>query len=234
MDRWIESDEEHSLADSLHHDAGSSLQYYVPTTLVYQSPTGLFLENIAIRPSSKLLLTSTASPTLHTLNLSSVNATLDEVYTLPNATGLTGIIEYQPDVYAVVASVLNITTLSPSGASISARRPPLRLALRASRKAPSSISGVPQSTLINGLSTIPGYRDFALAADLDLGAANEIAMGTDAVRMTIENAAMAPDAPVPAIGINDLHVHGGALYFANSQKGTFARVSIAVKSRGTR
>ncbi|KAJ7462546.1 hypothetical protein FB451DRAFT_1266958 [Mycena latifolia] len=75
-----------------------------PTQLVFQSATGQLLENLAVRPSSKLLITSTQSPTLYTLDPTAANATLDEVYTFPNANGLTGIAEYRPDVYAVVAS----------------------------------------------------------------------------------------------------------------------------------
>jgi hypothetical protein len=75
-----------------------------PTQLVFQSPTGQFLENIAVRPSSKLLITSVLSPTLYTLDPTAANATLDEVHTFPNGNGLTGIVESRPDVYAIVAS----------------------------------------------------------------------------------------------------------------------------------
>ncbi|KAJ7708542.1 hypothetical protein B0H14DRAFT_3024100 [Mycena olivaceomarginata] len=57
-------------------------------------------------------------------------------------------------------------------------------------------------------------------------------MSTGAVRIAIQDAAMAPGAPAPALGINGLHIHGSALYFTNSQQGTFARIPIAVQSKG--
>jgi sugar lactone lactonase YvrE len=57
-------------------------------------------------------------------------------------------------------------------------------------------------------------------------------MSTGAVRIAIQDAAMAPGAPAPALGLNGLHIHGSALYFTNSQQGTFARVPIAVGSKG--
>jgi hypothetical protein len=82
-------------------------------------PIGLFLENIAVRPSSaKLLLTSILSPTFHTLDPTAANATLDEVYTFPNPTALAGIAEYRPEVYAVVASELNNSTILAATASV--------------------------------------------------------------------------------------------------------------------
>ncbi|KAF8154999.1 hypothetical protein K438DRAFT_1777884 [Mycena galopus ATCC 62051] len=80
-----------------------------PTQLVFQSPTPVILENIVVRPSSKLLITSIQSSTLFTLDPDAANATLDEVCTFPNSTGLTGIVEYKPDVYAVVTSIFNVT-----------------------------------------------------------------------------------------------------------------------------
>ncbi|KAJ7676358.1 hypothetical protein B0H17DRAFT_1334482 [Mycena rosella] len=190
-----------------------------PTTLVYQSPTGLYLENIAVRPCSKLLLTSALSPTLHTLDPSSANTTFDEVYSFPNATALFSIIEYQPDVYAVVAA--NAVAI-------------WRVDFHSKTPIATRIAGIPQSTLINGLSSVPGHPDLVLAADSDLGAAYEITMSTGAVRIAIQDAAMAPGAPAPALGINGLHIHGSALYFTNSQQGTFARIPIAVESKGVR
>ncbi|KAJ7121376.1 hypothetical protein C8R44DRAFT_876779 [Mycena epipterygia] len=123
-----------------------------PTTLVYQSPTGFFLENIAVRPCSKLLLTSVLSPTLHTLDPTSANATLDEVYTFPNATALTGIVEYQPDVYAVAVSTLNITTRRADLGSVSI----WRINFTSNIPVATRIAGILQSTIINGLSTVPG------------------------------------------------------------------------------
>jgi hypothetical protein len=202
--------------------APGSVVANLPTQILYQSPTGLFLENIAVRPSGKLLLTSVLSPTLHNLDTAAANATLDEVYTFPNATALTGITEYRPDVYAVVASELNVSTISAAPGSIAiwsvdftSGAPIAKIAAR-----------IPRSTLTNGLSTASGRPDIVLAADSDLGAAYEIDMRTGAVRVLIQNAALAPGAPPPALGINGLHPHGGSLYFTNSALNTFGRVSL--------
>ncbi|KAJ6561599.1 hypothetical protein B0H19DRAFT_1068354 [Mycena capillaripes] len=81
-----------------------------PKQVIGQTPNSLFLENIAVRASSELLLTSVASSTLFTFNPTAINGTFDPIYTFPNANGLTGIAEYRPGVFAVVAAILNLTT----------------------------------------------------------------------------------------------------------------------------
>ncbi|KAF7362766.1 hypothetical protein MVEN_00626300 [Mycena venus] len=196
-----------------------------PTQLVYQSPTGVFLENIAVRPSSKFLITSTQSPTLFTLDPGAANATLDEIYTFPNSNGLTGIVEYRPDVYAVVASVLNVTAASATRGSVVIWSVDLTSGVPIAKP----VARIPQSTLTNGLSSVPGHPDLVLAADSDLGAAYEVNMRTGAVRVKVHGPALAAGAPAPpALGINGLHIErDGLLYFTNSQQGTFARVPLS-------
>ncbi|KAJ7466497.1 hypothetical protein FB451DRAFT_1000092, partial [Mycena latifolia] len=184
-------------------------------------------ENLAVRPSGKLLLTSVVSSVLHTLDPASPNATLEEVYTFSNSTGLTGIVEYQPDVYAVVASTLNLTTRRADPGSVAV----WRIDLTCTPAAATRLAVVPQSALLNGLSAVPGAPHLVLAADSYLGAVYAIDMRTGAARVALQDAAMAPGAPAPALGINGLRVRGGALYFTNSERGTFARVPLAVHDR---
>ncbi|KAJ7203834.1 hypothetical protein GGX14DRAFT_501367, partial [Mycena pura] len=207
-----------------------------PTKLLFQTPNGQWLENLAVRPSSKLLITSTVSPTLYTFDPAAANATLDEVFTFPDANGLTGIAEYRPDVYAVVAGELNTTSATAAPGSVviwsldftSGGPPTTRRAAR-----------IPQSVLANGLSVVPGDPDLVLAADSVLGLAFEVNVRTGAVRVLIQDAAMTPigpSGPPPALGINGLHVRAGILYFTNSQRGTFSRVPLgsgAVQELGT-
>jgi hypothetical protein len=79
-----------------------------PPQVIFQSSVSL--DNIAVRASSDLLLTSFTSPTLFTFDPKSTNGTLALVHTFRNATTLTGITEYRPGVFAVLSSALNATT----------------------------------------------------------------------------------------------------------------------------
>ncbi|KAK7039934.1 hypothetical protein R3P38DRAFT_3469246 [Favolaschia claudopus] len=207
----------------------------LPTRLIYESPTGLFLEGIAVRPSGQLLLTSVVSPTLYTLDPTSPNPTLDEVYTFPNATSLNGIVEYAPDTFALVVSSLSTTEVatpldsvviySISFPSTSSNQPIITPAAR-----------IPCSTMTNGISTHPGDPSLILAADSHLGVAWEVNMLTGAVRIALHDAALEPGltAPWPGLGINGLRAHTSAsnlfLYFTNSASGTFARVLLAARA----
>ncbi|KAJ7053013.1 hypothetical protein C8F01DRAFT_1065276 [Mycena amicta] len=194
-----------------------------PTSLLYQSPTGLVLENIAVRASSQLLITSTVSPTLHTLDPHTPNATLNALYTFPNATGLTGIAEYAPDVFAVVASVLNTTSRTEEPGSVVI----WRVDFTAHSHGPTA-RPIANVTPTNGLSAVPGLPDVVLTADSADGAVYAVNMRTGDVSLVIRDVLLAPTATA-TLGINGLHVHEGFLYATNSGRGTFLRVPLAVR-----
>ncbi|KAJ6545536.1 hypothetical protein B0H19DRAFT_847120, partial [Mycena capillaripes] len=198
-----------------------------PTQLIYQSPTPVILENIVVRPSSKLLVTSIQSPTLFTLDPGAANATLDEVYTFPNSTGLTGIVEYKPDVYAVVTSIFNVTAAAAIRGSVIIWSVDLTSGSPVAKPA----ARIPQSTLTNGLASFPGHPDLVLASESYLGVVYEVNMRTGAVHVKIRGPALAPGPPAPPaipIGINEIRVgRDGLLYFTNSLQGTFARVPLS-------
>jgi hypothetical protein len=195
-----------------------------PSKVIYQSPNSLFLENIAVRASSDLLLTSVASPTLFTLDPHTINGTLGAVHTFPNATSLTGITEYRPGVFAVAASVTNATTrLAVPGSVViwsvdfNVRDPTAR-----------ALSTLPNNASANGITSVPGLPDILLAADSAAGAVWQINACTGTSRLVIQDASMLPNAPPPALGINGLHVREGSLYFSTSGQGTLSRVALKI------
>ncbi|KAJ7739977.1 hypothetical protein DFH07DRAFT_70660 [Mycena maculata] len=202
----------------------SSLLVPLPTQLIFQS--SLFLENIAVRTSSDLLLTSVESSTLHNLNPFTVNGTLAPVHTFSNSTAISGIAEYRPGVFAVVASVLNTTIRRAVPGSVVLWSVDFNQAVAAVNK----IGTLPDLTGANGLTSIPDAPDTLLAADSASGAVWQMNTRTGASRLVIQDPSMLPGAPAPALGINGLHVHGGFLYFTNSQLGTFSRVPLKIES----
>ncbi|KAK7057926.1 hypothetical protein R3P38DRAFT_2599518 [Favolaschia claudopus] len=195
-----------------------------PTKLLYQPPTGLFIENIAVRPNSKLLLTSVLSPTLHTFDPTIINSTYDEVFTFPNATGLTGIAEYRPDVYAVAASIINFETQSEEPGSV------VIWSVDFTSKIPRfrAVAHFPATTpvVINGLTAVPGSPDIVLAADSSPGGVYEINMRSGAIRKKFQDVLMTPTGPPPPLGINGLHIHHNFLYFTNSARGALYRMPL--------
>ncbi|KAF7350683.1 hypothetical protein MSAN_01629100 [Mycena sanguinolenta] len=202
----------------------TAASFTFPTRPVFQS--GLFLENLAVRPNGKLLITSPLSSTLHMLDPTVENPTFDEVHTFPNVT-LLGIAEVQPDVYGIIALMFaNTTTISAVPGTIAIWRVNL-----SSGGAPvvDKAADVPDGVFLDGLSTVSGEPDLVLAADSFAGLVWQINLRTGAVRVAAQDEAFAAGAPAPAFGINGLHIRGGDLYFTNSQKKTFSRVPISVR-----
>ncbi|KAJ7878535.1 hypothetical protein B0H14DRAFT_2711416 [Mycena olivaceomarginata] len=194
------------------------------TRLVLQSPTGLFLENLAVRPNGKLLITSPDSSTLYMLDPTAENPTFDEVHTFPNVT-LSGIAEVQPDVYGIITLVLNATTISAVPGTIAIWRVDLS---SGGPPVVNKAADVPDGMFLDGLGAVPGEPDLVLGADTAAGRVWQINLRTGVVRIAAQDDAFAPGASAPAFGINGLHIRGGDLYFTNSQKKTFSRVPISV------
>ncbi|KAJ7284006.1 hypothetical protein C8J57DRAFT_1294134 [Mycena rebaudengoi] len=213
----------------------TSLTATLSTKLIYQSPTGLFLENIAVRPCSNLLLTSLLSPSLLTLDPTATVPTLDTVFSFPNSTGLTGIVEYRPDVYAVVAAQLNITTARDAPGSASVWSVDMTDSARPRVK---KITSLPTLTdgIFNGVTTVAGRPDVVLVAESVSGSVWEINTLTGASRIAIQDESMAPgttEAPI-VLGINGVRTYGDALYFTNTLRRTFSRVPLDVRGAHVR
>ncbi|KAJ7640689.1 hypothetical protein DFH06DRAFT_1334407 [Mycena polygramma] len=80
------------------HAKPTSKEATFSSRVIYQSPDSLFIENLAVRASSELLLTSVASPTLFALDPTTINGTLQPVHTFGNTNSLSGITEYHSGV----------------------------------------------------------------------------------------------------------------------------------------
>ncbi|KAJ7732460.1 hypothetical protein B0H16DRAFT_1581531 [Mycena metata] len=203
----------------------AAASFTLPTRLVLQSPGGLFLENAAVRPNGKLLITSPFSSTLHMVDPTAANPTFDEVHTFPNVT-LLGIAEVKPDVYGIVALVLNDTTVRAVPGTVAIWRIDLS---SGGPPVVNKAAHIPDAMFLDGLGVVPGEPDLVLGADAAAGRIWQINLRTSVVRIAAQDDAFASGAPAPALGINGLHVRDGDLYFTNSQKKTFSRFSISLR-----
>lgn len=199
--------------------------------VIFQS--SVLLENIAARASSELLLTSFSSPTLFTLDPQTTNRTLSPVHTFPNATALTGIAEYHPGVFAVVASVINTATFRAALGSVVV----WSIDLNTHTPTVHAICALPTVEGPNALTALPGHPDIILMADSIAGGVWQINTGTGKAQLAIQDALMQPDGPAPALGINGVHVRKlepDTVYFSNSKAGTLARVAVCVEGGNLR
>ncbi|KAJ7900431.1 hypothetical protein B0H13DRAFT_2234172 [Mycena leptocephala] len=194
-----------------------------PSQVIFQTPDSFFFENIAVRVSSELLLTSAVSPTLFSLDPTTVDSSLNPVHTFPNANALTGIIEYRPNMFAVIASIINVTTRQWTPGSIVV----WSVDFTATTPKVHALGALTDAKAANGITALPGQPDTLLISDSIAGAVWQINAHTERSRLAIQDPSMLPGAT--ALGINGLHVRDTYLYFTNSQQQLFGRVPLAVK-----
>jgi hypothetical protein len=195
---------------------------------IYTFPKNRFIENIAVRSNSDLLLTSFSAPTLFTLDPTASSPNVTILYTFPNSTGLGGITEISPDVFTIVSGVWDLANTRAIIGTLSIWTVNLRSPTLAVRH----ITGIVNSTIFNGLTRVPGSSKLVLAADSDIGAVWRVNIITGQYDIAFSDPLFAPvgSSPGSNLGINGIRAKGNFLYFTNSAQGFFGRV--AINSRG--
>ena len=199
----------------------------VPTTpaarLVYQFPTGTFVENIACRSNGHLLLDVLSEPVVYTIDPTASKISAKIVYRFPNATGISGIAETNtPDVFAVIAGNWTLATKEGTLGSFSV----WSLDFRSSdQPIATKIASISDTNNLNGMATIPGSPNIILLADSAKGAVWTLDIETKLASITIQEPSFQPSASIPG-GINGINTYGGQLYFTSSAQGVYGSVPI--------
>ncbi|KAG7294107.1 hypothetical protein NEMBOFW57_004171 [Staphylotrichum longicolle] len=196
-----------------------------PIRNIYTFPKNTFIENIAVRSNSKLLVTSMSVPDLFSIDPTVANPTAPIVHTFANASGISGITEVTPDVFALVTGVWDLANT---------RALPGTLAIWTVdfTKTPSPqvkfVTSVPDSLILNGLARHPYNPRLLLAADSAAGAVWRIDVVTGAHDVAISSPLLTPTGTVPGthLGINGLRSAGAHIYFTNSAQKFFGRVAV--------
>lgn len=134
---------------------------------VYTFPRNTFIENIAVRSNSKLLVTSMSVPDLFSIDPTVTTATASIVHTFGNGTGISGITEVAPDVFALVTGVWDLANTRAAPGS-------LKIWTVDFTKSPyplvEFVTGIANSTIFNGIVRHPTNSKILLAADSAAGA----------------------------------------------------------------
>ncbi|CAG8981932.1 hypothetical protein HYALB_00013890, partial [Hymenoscyphus albidus] len=209
----------------LHLSIASAIQI----TPIHTFPPRIFIENIAIRSNSKILLTSMSTLTLSTINPLVSPATVETVHTFPSelATGLIGITESTPDIFAVTTGIIDLanTRVTPGSLIV------WTVDLRRIHRPPiiKRVTTVQNTTIINGITTLPTAPHILLAADSAAGTVWRINLQTGNSTIIFSDPLFKPVNATPGsnLGINGLQAAGQFLYFTNSAQGLFGRVPIS-------
>ncbi|KAK4196103.1 hypothetical protein QBC40DRAFT_287875 [Triangularia verruculosa] len=196
-----------------------------PIRNIYTFPPNHFIENIAVRSNSRLLLTSMSVPHLYSINplIAKPPAEIVHSFANPNnATGISGIAEIAPDVFAVIVADWDLfATRAIPGTlavwTINFNKPPSQRV--------KFITQVANTTIFNGIARHPTNPTLLLAADSALGAVWKVNLLTGAHSVAFQSPLLTPTASAH-LGINGLKAQGQYVYFTNSAQGYLGRVKI--------
>lgn len=202
---------------------------------IYQlSIVGTWYENIAVRPNGHILATRIDKPVVDEID--PVKGTGSPVVGLPDSlgfTGLTGIAEIRPDVFAIGAGqykfgvgpvpgsweVFTLDLTSPDGIAQT-----------------QSLLAIPEIGLLNGLTKFDDNT--LLAADSEFGALYKIDVPSATYTKLLsaedgDTALGSPEGVPMQIGINGVKVRDGFLYFTNTMRQSFYRVPLDASAKPT-
>ena len=195
-----------------------------PIRNVYTFPNNTFIENIAVRSNSHLLVTSLSVPDLFAIDPSAASPTASVVHTFPNASGLMGITEVKPDVFALVSGIWDLANTRAQLGSLAV----WTIDLTGASPVVSLVTSIQNSTIFNGLARHPTNPRLLLAADSAIGAVWRVNLKTGAYSVAFSSPLLAPTGTAPGtnLGINGLKALGSHVYFTNSAQGFFGKVPI--------
>jgi hypothetical protein len=188
------------------------------------------LENIAIKQSGDILVTSVSSNVLYQV---SHNRSYPPVAlaTIPNASSLLGITELEKDVFYVIGSQISGVVAAPGTNSV------WRVNLRSpcfyangtvmTQEVVSHIARFPDAGLLNGMSRLSADDSTnLLLADSAAGAVIKLNVHTGAHEIVIRDPSMAPRPDGLGIGVNGIHVAGTTLYYTSLDAGIFSAIPV--------
>ena len=190
-------------------------------TPIYTFPNSTWAENITPRPNGDLLITSTTTPSVFSIDPSTGAESELVMFPYNTSYGTLGITPIHPgsDTYAVVVSSIgggmtivpnttHIWCLDLSGASVSTRE----------------IGFVPGAILINGLTSYGGQL---YGGDSLLGAIWQISLDGSSTPFIVDPLLGPGTASPTALGINGLKSAETSLYLTNSARGIFGRYALS-------
>jgi hypothetical protein len=90
---------------------GDPQKWPLPVRTIHEFSNDTFLENLAVRSNGQILLSPLNIPSLYIIDpLQNGVSTATIVHTFPEALGLAGIAEYEPDVFALITGSFSFAT----------------------------------------------------------------------------------------------------------------------------
>ncbi|CAK7218908.1 hypothetical protein SBRCBS47491_003665 [Sporothrix bragantina] len=163
------------------------------------------VENIAVRSNGQILATNMNSPNLYSVDATAKTSATAVVVT--GASGLSGIGETAPDVFAVIGG----------GKSI------YKVDFTSSTPKASLIKTIKEANNLNGLAVFD--NDTVLVADAGKGNVYRFSVSTGDYSVVLNDPTMAPSGGIP-FGIDGIKYKDGVVWYTNIFKNSFHKVPV--------
>jgi sugar lactone lactonase YvrE len=205
------------------------------TRTIYQFPNNTYVENLAVRPNGQILVSVLTSPQVWLIDPELPDRAV-LVYESPSVLGLSGIVEYQPDVFAIAGGNVSLSTgeafvgswsiwsLDLGGLDITSNE-----SISAAPPAVSKIADIPPATFLNGMAVLTGPdKQLLIVGDVKAGTVYSVDIATGAYEVVINNTFTAPatDYAFGRSATDGIQIRKDIMYFANIGQKTLSTVRL--------
>lgn len=197
----------------------------LPTKLIYEYPNQTWCENLVVRPSGSILVTSLTHNDVWLIDPHAPNPESILIHQFTDAWVTGGITETTPDTFYVAVANFTIAKMEPAPPgsvrifriSFPSQDSPLGAQV-------SLAATLDDALLVNGLTTF--NTTHVLAADTLKGVvwAVNVLNGDSSILMSDPMMGNQEGSPYP--GLNGLKIYGDTLYFTNSYKRIFGKIKM--------
>ncbi|KAL1860532.1 hypothetical protein Daus18300_009164 [Diaporthe australafricana] len=210
----------------------------VEVRTIYQFPNNTYVENLAVRPNGQILVNVLTSPQIWLIDPEVPDRAV-LVHEFSGVLGLSGIVEYQPDVFAIVGGNISLSTgesvvgswsiwsLDLGGVNITSNafvstQPP----------SVSRIADVPPATFLNGMALLSSpEKQLLIVGDVRTGTIYSVDIETGEYLIAINNTftAPGPDYAFGSAATDGIQIRNDSLFFTNLGEKTLNRVRLDVR-----
>lgn len=169
------------------------------------------IENLAVRSNGQILATNMNSANLYAID--PVAKTSSTAVVVTGASGLSGIGEVSPDVFAVIGGK-SIYKVDFTGGTAKA----------------TLVMAITEASNLNGLAVL--NNDTVLVADAGKGNVYRLTVSTGAYSVAITDPTMAPSGSIP-FGIDGIKYNNGTVWYTNIFKNSFHKVPVDATGKAT-
>jgi sugar lactone lactonase YvrE len=190
-------------------------------SLIFEFQNSTFIENLIVLPDGKIIFTTFGSGLLRTIDPKVSRPSARILTSISDVTGFTGLAHLpNPDHYAVTGGKHTLFAFERGSMKV-------YIVSIASGRVVDTIS-VPDTTMMNGLVSIPSRKSILLSADSLAGRILRVDTFTRKVSVAFLDPELGPPPEGSGFqfGVNGIRIRDQYLYFTNSGRGTFGRVRI--------